>query len=318
MKNFNYAARDKTGKVINGNLVAVDRNAVLTELKAQELVPVSVVAEANGRLVKAVSLQRLFSKRTLVMACVVLVLLGGVVAVKMVGGFSNNGQSSQNMAKQMKKKPNAEKVLKIKEKTPALSATVKPIQPNEKPKVDKEATNVLPVSRVRISRATTNTLAYIMAAKRGELDENGNIRRKFTTASEQLINMMVNTKLGNPPPPLPHLPVSESINDILIRDIVVYDNDSPETIQEKENVAIAKQAIKEYIAQGGTPESFLTYFHDEHTKAYNEWKEVQQQTTMLTREGKLEEARRYADEKNTDFTARGIRNVLIFQGKEQQ
>ena len=112
-------------------------------------------------------------------------------------------------------------------------------------------------------------------------------------------------------PPLLRLPPHENIAEILERDIAVYDEDSPRTVEEKANVAYAKQLLKEYLAQGGDPEDFLGYYHGTLKQAFEERQAAQKYTMDLLRAGDKKGAEEYMTRKNAELGERGILPLKI-------
>jgi hypothetical protein len=154
---------------------------------------------------------------------------------------------------------------------------------------------------------TTNNVSSDIATS----STNKPARRMFDSGTEQVISWIVNTKIGDMPPPLPNLPMKEDIASILNRDIVLYDDDSDEKVDKKANVAHAKQLLKEFLVQGGKPEEFLSFFREELKKAHNEWKEAQLQTMSLYKQGNHPEALKYAEEQNKKLVEKGIKPIVL-------
>lgn len=132
----------------------------------------------------------------------------------------------------------------------------------------------------------------------------------FASGVEQVIGLIVNTKPGSSVPPLPNLHISEKVEDILNRDIVLYEEDNELTAEKKANVAQAKQLMKEYLAQGGKPEDFLSYFHGELKKAHTEWRAAQVKAISLFKEGDHEAALKYIEETNRTFSEKGMKPIV--------
>ena len=132
----------------------------------------------------------------------------------------------------------------------------------------------------------------------------------FSSQTEALINMIVNTPLGSPPPPLPRVPPREDFAKIFETDILVYDEDDEQTVAAKINVAKAKEYLKEYLEQGGTPDGFLTYYHDELRAAHQEWMLARKQALDLIKAGDEELAARYVEAQNKVFAERGIKAIF--------
>jgi hypothetical protein len=133
----------------------------------------------------------------------------------------------------------------------------------------------------------------------------------FSSPTEALINMIVNTPLGSPPPSLPRVPPREDFAKIFETDILVYDEDDEQTVAAKINVAKAKEYLKEYLEQGGTPDGFLTYYHDELRAAHQEWMLARKQALDLIKAGDAEGALLYVQEQNRAFAERGIKPIVI-------
>ena len=141
--------------------------------------------------------------------------------------------------------------------------------------------------------------------------EKAKVRRVFDTNTERIISGFANTKRGFPPPPLLNIPFGENLNEILNSDIVIYEDDDERTVAIKENCAQLKEEMKQYIADGGTPENFLAWYHNELSKDYNSWKDSQQYIVQLMKEGMIQEAEEYMEKANAELTKSGIRNVTI-------
>lgn len=138
-------------------------------------------------------------------------------------------------------------------------------------------------------------------------------KRTYPTIAESVISGFANTRPGYPPPAMLRLPTAESIEEILDTPIEIAEDDDETTVALKENCARMKEEMKAYIADGGTAENFLLWYHNELTKDYNDWRASQQRIVQLLKDGELEEAERFAEEANADFAARGIRSVMLPQ-----
>jgi len=137
--------------------------------------------------------------------------------------------------------------------------------------------------------------------------------RAFATATEQVLGWIANTVPGGPPPILPVLPPNERTNIIAIlgRDIVLYDDDTEAVSESKHNVAYAKQMLRQYLADGGTPEDFLGYYHAGLAEAHREWREAQGGVTELLRAGDAEGAVRLYMERDAALRGRGIQPIHL-------
>ena len=107
------------------------------------------------------------------------------------------------------------------------------------------------------------------------LDLTPRTNQAFRTGTEQVMNWIFNSRLGNVPPPLPRLNPREMkyLAEILIADNPELETDSEKVKEAKKVVQDAKAEIREYIKQGGTIEDFLSYYHGKLMQAHNEWRE---------------------------------------------
>ena len=142
-------------------------------------------------------------------------------------------------------------------------------------------------------------------------EEKQKIRKSFDTNTERIISGFANTKRGYAPPPLLNLPMGENLMEILERDIVIYDDDDEKVQKAKENCAALKEELKKYIADGGTAENFLSWYHNELTKDFNTWKESQMYIVELMKQGMVTEADEYMAKANEALEKAGIRTVTI-------
>ena len=136
-------------------------------------------------------------------------------------------------------------------------------------------------------------------------------KRVFSSTTEQILSGFANTRPGYPPPITLRLPTAESIEEILDTPIEIMEDDDEATVELKENCARMKEEIRAYIADGGTAENFLLWYHNELSKDYEEWRASQEHIVQLLKDGELEEAERFAEEANADLAARGIRQVAL-------
>jgi len=298
MKNFKYSARDTAGAMRKGNLEAVDRAAALQALTQQGLMPVSV-EEGTARKA-ALRLSGLPVTALLgVLAIVVLV----VAALRMLPDRKKPVTLGQASA--MKKT----ELVRPESPRPAVvpGRSVSPVMQQEQPPVAPVPERSSPAVRAKppaTDRPKPNERAL-------PATPTNQPPRHFSSGTEQVISMIVNTRKGFPPPPLLRLPAGENIAEILERDIPVYDDDSAKTVAAKENVAHAKQMLKEYRQAGGNPEEFLQHYHDTLKSAFEERQAAQKYTMELIRIGDKKGAAEYMTEKNKELEAKNIQPVTI-------
>lgn len=293
MKNFNYTVRDRSGSMKRGNLKAIDRNAALHELVAQGMVPLSVTEGAvqpvggRGKPIYAI------------IAGIAAMIIVGVAVVVLFQASSTPKKSG-------------------KKRLPAKTTSSVPGQRNTKQapaKVPSVApTNIAQVAAVT-SLVTTASVTNAVGEIRSALPEpvTNKVPRLFSTTTEQVISWIANTIPGSTPPPLPRLPVNESTNIVAIlnSDIPLYDDDSEKIVEIKFNVAHAKQLLKEYLAQGGKAEEFLTYYHKELWSSHKEWRDAQKQVLDLQKTGDEEGAVKYYQEQSKVLQGKGIKPIML-------
>jgi hypothetical protein len=134
----------------------------------------------------------------------------------------------------------------------------------------------------------------------------------YSSGSERLINMIINTRMGFVPPPLLNFPAKETnIINILEKNIIVYDTDDEKTLQQKENVAFAKQLLKEYIATGGNSKDFLAFYHEQLMTAFEERSAAQKQFSDMLKAGDENGAIEFFEEKNKVLSEKGIVPLIV-------
>ncbi len=291
MKNFNYTARDKSGSTKRGNLKAVDRNAAMQELSAQGMVTLSITEGANQSQSEGLMLG---SRRTRTLLASVAVLI--VVAL---GGWYFFGGSVARSKNHLNRKV-AKEPAKKPEKSVSSALTKRPEASISVKTNDIAAMTVEPITKsstpLADARYGTNRVRSGRAPSRGD---------GYSSMTERHINMVVNTKLGMKPLPLFKLPKGEDIAKMLQSDIIVYDTDTEKQIEQKANVAKAKEMLKEYLSKGGTTDQFVEYFHGVLEEAAAERSALQQQMFELAKKGDQDATTLFMEEANKTLGAKG-------------
>lgn len=310
MKTFSYTATDKDWALRRGVLQAEDRIAALAELRRRGLTPVSVTEGRAPRAARGFS----FPPRARVLAALGLLLLaaggawwwarerrgtpGATPAVPVVpaGPVTPAGTSP---AAAMPAKPAAAAPV-----APAPASVTPPYSAGTTGTVAAAATESAPAASKRpIPKRIIETIPGMAT---NPPPESG-----FSSGTERILNMVMNAMPGMPPPPLILLPPGEDLAKVLERDIGVFDDDDEQTIAQKANVAHAKQLLKEYLAQGGDPETFLEHYHGTLKQAFEERQAAQKYTMELIRAGDKKGAAEYMTRKNAELEKRGIMPVQI-------
>ena len=136
--------------------------------------------------------------------------------------------------------------------------------------------------------------------------------RVFSTSTEQIMSWVFTLEPGNMPMPLPEIDAEEKKNlaAILISRNKISENDSESVAFCKESVDFAKKEMAKYIREGGDPEEFLRYYHNELMNAFEYRCEVESQVSKLCRRQKDRElAREFCERANELLKEKGIRQV---------
>ena len=309
MNNFNYTARDTSGATKRGSVKAADRSAALQAIKAQGLVPVSVAEGAAQK--EAFKLN--VPPRTLMLAGAAVILVIGALFL-MQGRKPAVGKQKPEVIKAAKGIPAKKEVSKIAGSMQPATNRVAEIPLAPVPSLQESAPAATPQEKLAAGTPPKEQRPNMRIVEAVEGMSTNPPPADYESGTERVINMIANARLGNPPPPLLNLPPGENITNILNRDIVVYDTDSKQTEAEKTNVAYVKQLIKDYMKDGGTPETFLKYYHAELTKAFEERNAVQKYTADLIKAGDQKGALKYMEEANKELTKKGMRPITIPPG----
>ena len=301
-------ARDASGALKGGGLEAANRAEALEALKSEGLSPVSL---AEGPAPRGPGRRGRFTA----------ICLGSAALALLFAGYAAWRHPLR------KEEPGA--VATVKAGDPARPKTQPPpyeeTEPARAPQESLETPGGAPAKTARPDKG-----APAPVAKRAPLpgppsggqaaeplpDVPDSWPTGYSSGADRVINMIVNAQLGNPPPPLLQLPPGEDVAKALSRDILLFDDDDEKTRQEKENVAHAKQLLREYLGQGGTPETFLRHYHGQLVQAFDEWREAQKTTTLLLSSGEEKAAGEFIEAKNRDFLGRGIRPVMLPPAKK--
>lgn len=305
MDNFLYTARDVRGTLKRGRLQALDRIAVLKQLKEMGLTPVSVTENTNEK-----NNHHVYNLRLIIIGAVSIAV--ALISIKFLLNvqylFKTKCQENTD--------------------TPIVSVGSKKInttmpETNIYKQIDPETTH-LPLKEVPSGNKTavsikesfsslrpTTNMNELTASQDNLVPVTNSQLRVFSTTTEQVISWIANSRLGDPPPMLLVLPPGEDIQKILNTDIELYDNDNPDIEMIKINVAQAKQMLKDYVAQGGNAQDFLSYYHAELKKGYVKWRDAQTQLMKLIASGDKETAQKYAVEQNRELEKEGIKALNI-------
>lgn len=284
MKNFNFVARDEKGQQQQGQIQAAHRSRVLETLQQRGWVPLSVSEAPNA----GINTQQV-GQWALLVSVILILAIGALYWLtrpqKSVTKKSRAAVATVTGAKKIAS-TNAISVKEIKQ-------AITPQQPQPVVGIPSNVISRTPLADLRYG---TNRVKSGRPLSRGD---------GYSSMTERYINMVINTKLGMKPLPLFKLPKGEDIGKMLQTAIIVYDADTEKQIEQKANVAKAKEILKDYLSQGGTTDQFLGFYHGVLEEAAAERSTVQQQMLDLVKKGDREAAYLFMEEANKTLGAKG-------------
>lgn len=141
---------------------------------------------------------------------------------------------------------------------------------------------------------------------------NTSSNRLFRSGLEQVMGWVFTTEVGSPPPPLPRIPDFDLVHlqEILDSKATINEGDTEKQIDAKTTVDFAKEELKKYLEKGGTPDEFLSYYHDKLKSAFQERQMVQQQAIKVLQESP-EMAEEFLKKANEGLAKKGIKAAII-------
>jgi len=142
--------------------------------------------------------------------------------------------------------------------------------------------------------------------------------RRFTNISEGLLAMALSVPPGAPVPPLPIPPnIETEFAKALTNDIVLYEDDDERTVELKENIAAAKEQMREMVKQGQSVAEILTEYQNRANEEAALRRQAQLELNKLFRSGAVEEAQAYHDEVNQIFSELGITPIDLHRNRRR-
>lgn len=146
--------------------------------------------------------------------------------------------------------------------------------------------------------------------KRELTDREWNIltNRTFDSGVEQMMGWVFSTVPGQPPMPIPRISDEDRKNlvGILLSPNNVKDGDSENVAFRKQSVALAKKEMMKYIRDGGDPDEFLKYYHNELKLAYEFRFEAERMARKEFEESGAEAGRALCEKINEKLSSEGI------------
>ena len=143
----------------------------------------------------------------------------------------------------------------------------------------------------------------------------------YRTGTEQVLDWIFFTKIGDlPPPPLPPIPAHElaRIGELLDSVNAPGDGDDEETAERKQAVDNAKAVLKEYLAEGGTVQDFLDHYMRELALANQKKDAASVAIQEAIRSGDAEQAALFIEAVNRELEQEGINPVELTEGQKEE
>ena len=141
----------------------------------------------------------------------------------------------------------------------------------------------------------------------------------FKTGTEQVLDWIFTTRVGDvPPPPLPPVPLFElnHIDEILDSVNEIGKDDNEETIARKKIVDEVKKELKEYVKSGGNVEDFMKHYRDELVEAWHQKSMVASEINRVIKEGDSEIAVPFIERANKILEDKGIEPVQLSEDQK--
>lgn len=251
MKQWTVYFRDKNGSKASVVIEAEDRAGVFAELKRRGISAISVTEGASNKKPRKVAKNSASSKGRGLVAAAIVVLVAGIAAWWMW--------------------PGREQV--VEEKVPAKrtnngnkqkSTVYKKENIIKGNKEDRSVANAFEnIREFSVRTAITPAKVVVNQSKYTNL--------VFKTGTEQILSWIFAIQPGQMPLPLPDIEEAERDNliGILLSRKEVKENDDELSAEIKIVVQEAKEEMLKYIKNGGDPDEFLKYYHNELTRMFN-------------------------------------------------
>ena len=301
--NWNVTYKGPDGSQDTIQIEADDRAGVFTELSRRGISALRV-EEARGKPKKASTAKKSsVSPLAIVAGAFIVVIVAGLLFLQY-----SRPQAGQEVSNNKTGKG------KIVDVTPAPSAPAKvapaqdpkPVQPQEDPE------------RVRRREMFKNMsyeekMDYLYdRAKNTPLREEPSSNRIFRTGTEQVMDWIFRCEVGDPPPLLPKMSLLEQAHlaEILVSDNPIKEDDSERAKEAKETVQMVKKEFIGFIKEGGNPDDFLPYYHDQLVQAHEEWKMARKMAIDAIKQDP-DIAAEFLQQVNERLAAKGIKKVTL-------
>jgi len=304
MKSFDYKARDASGAIKGGLISAASRAVAFQDLKDQGLVSVSVI-EQKGAIAHTPGW--LQSSTVKFSAGILLLLVSGLVIYLYI-----YSKKQTPVAEIVSKEVYTKQQVATQGVTAVSNAIPLPDNELKSPAVSKVESAPTPLNESTITPSEIEPKPRVIKPKKRVVSDlrpgkTNSLPSGLSSGTERVLNTLISSPLGGHPPPLLRLPPGEAENmlAVLNRDVIIFGDDDPGTIAKKENLAAAKEILKEYIADGGKAEDFMAHYHAILVKAAKDRNDLQQEFWKIVNTGDLDAAEKFYNDANTLLSEEG-------------
>ena len=291
MKNWDVTVRGVDGKPEVIIISAETRNDVFAELKKLGKNAIRIEESLGKKPRKAKKSAASVKGRGLVAAAIV------VLGAALVMWWMTQGEKPSVRTDKAIEKTRIIKEEKIAVKEKAVPKAKKEVK--EDPKIEKALAGLGNIEKPKIKVRELSPEEWLRITN-----------RVFKTGTEQLMSIVFSTEPGDMPMPIP--PISDedkqNIVSILISKNPINEADSEKIKFCKENVALAKKEMVEYLKEGGDPDDFLQYYFQELKSAF-ELRNAAVDQIRETWEGDPELGRQFLEKVNEKFANEGIKSI---------
>ncbi len=170
-----------------------------------------------------------------------------------------------------------------------------------------ETDDVTQFTAAEPSSAATSNVVSSLANRKNE-------KPYYGDEVEQILGMLASATDASGSPPLPKMDGIDLKKSLLIaitNDIVIYEDDDPKTVAQKERVADMKNQLMEIVKNGGNVEEAIREYQGWVNENNQIRREVIVEYRRLQREASQEEANAYLLAANKELEAEGIETIKM-------
>lgn len=310
MKHFKYTARNSNGMLVKGTITAADRASVLSNLKAQQLTPVSVTDDDTTHQRFPGSGSSFFGQGKSIKFVV-----GLGLCLVCVLFFSLSNRSN---VQRLKKQPPAPKTAQSTGTTVvahAKSTTNNLVDPAQK----KERSGQHQPNQIAPNHsAPLSATNHVMTEREEALARAQEASdTSLNTITENTLALMASVPPELPMPPMPKIAgLSNDFATASTNIIQIKDKDDEAMARRKEAVAWTKLDMAQLVKEGHTPEAILQAIEAKHNEKATARQAYYDYAKALVQEGKVTEAHAFIEEANKELEKAGLPAISLVSKKK--